>query len=69
MTRRVGAGLPPVLVDPDWVGKALDELLDALVHTPPGTPVTLGAAAGADGRVRRRLDGWLTRPARGPLPR
>ena len=53
LVQRTAAGLPPVLVDPEWVGKALDELLDnALRHTPPGTSVLLGAAPGPDGRVQ-----------------
>ncbi len=50
---RLAPGLPDVLVDPEWLGKALDELVDnALKHTPPGTSVVLGAAAGRRGRVR-----------------
>jgi PAS domain S-box-containing protein len=44
LKRRVAAGLPAVMVDPEWVGKALDELIDnAVKHTPPGTVVTLTA--------------------------
>ncbi|MCU1591912.1 MAG: phosphate regulon sensor kinase PhoR [Frankiales bacterium] len=42
LKRRVVAGLPPVMVDPEWVGKALDELIDnAVKHTPAGTAITL----------------------------
>jgi PAS domain S-box-containing protein len=44
LKRRLGTGLPPVMVDPEWVGKALDELIDnAVKHTPPGTAITLTA--------------------------
>jgi PAS domain S-box-containing protein len=43
--RRVATGLPPVLVDPEWVGKALDELVDnAVKYTAPGTAITFVAA-------------------------
>jgi two-component system, OmpR family, sensor histidine kinase VicK len=54
LRRRTSAALPPVLVDPAWLGKVLDELVDnAVKHTPPGTPVLLTAAAAPDGsRVR-----------------
>jgi PAS domain S-box-containing protein len=54
LKRRVAAGLPHVDVDPMWVGKALDELLDnAVKYTPVGTAVTLAAAWSPDGsRVR-----------------
>jgi len=54
LRRRVAAKLPPVHVDPVWVGKALDELLDnAVKYTPPGTPITLVAGLSPDGsRVR-----------------
>ena len=52
LKRRVAAGLPPVLVDPQWVGKALDELVDnAVKYTPPGTSITF-VAARHDDRVR-----------------
>jgi PAS domain S-box-containing protein len=44
LTRRLSAGLPPVMVDPTWVGKALDELIDnAVKYTPQGTAITLTA--------------------------
>lgn len=50
--RRVAARLPKVLVDPTWVGKAYDELVDNAVKYSTG-PVTLAAAFGDDpGRVR-----------------
>jgi len=46
LKRRLSAGLPAVLVDPTWVGKALDELIDnAVKYTQPGTPITLTALA------------------------
>ena len=52
LKRRLGTGLPAVMVDPEWVGKALDELLDnAVKYTPAGTAITLTAAV-RDGRVR-----------------
>ncbi|MGZ6791738.1 MAG: sensor histidine kinase, partial [Mycobacteriales bacterium] len=52
--RRVAAGLPSVLVDPTWVGKALDELVDnAVKYTPAGTAITLVGSLSPDGtRVR-----------------
>jgi PAS domain S-box-containing protein len=52
--RRVAAGLPAVLVDPTWVGKALDEFLDnAVKYTPSGTAITLVGSWSPDGsRVR-----------------
>jgi two-component system sensor histidine kinase VicK len=54
LRRRVASGLPPVLVDPTWVGKALDELIDnAVKYTPPGTPITLCATATRDGAAVR----------------
>jgi PAS domain S-box-containing protein len=44
LRRRVASGLPAVLVDPAWLAKVLDELIDnAVKHTPPGTPITLAA--------------------------
>jgi signal transduction histidine kinase len=54
LRRRVAARLPAVQVDPTWVGKAIDELVDnALKYTPPGTPITLTASMSPDGeRVR-----------------
>ena len=54
LKRRVASGLPPVHVDPTWVGKALDELIDnAVKYTPKGTPITLTAALAPGGdRVR-----------------
>jgi PAS domain S-box-containing protein len=52
--RRAAARLPRVLVDPTWVGKALDELIDnAVKYTPPGTRITLSAAPSADGDAVR----------------
>jgi PAS domain S-box-containing protein len=51
--RRVARGLPPVLVDPSWVAKALDELIDNAVKHAPQGPVTLAASWAPDGeRVR-----------------
>jgi PAS domain S-box-containing protein len=54
LRRRVAAGLPPVLVDPTWLAKVLDELVDnAVKHTPAGAGITLGATTSPDGtRVR-----------------
>jgi two-component system sensor histidine kinase VicK len=52
LKRRVATGLPAVLADPAWVGKALDELIDnAIKYTSPGTAVTLVASLHGD-RVR-----------------
>lgn len=49
LRRRVSSGLPPVLVDPVWLGKVLDELIDnAVKHTPPGGAITLLAAPSGD---------------------
>ncbi|MDX6225420.1 MAG: two-component system, OmpR family, phosphate regulon sensor histidine kinase PhoR [Frankiales bacterium] len=54
LRRRVAARLPDLLVDPVWLGKAVDELVDnALKHSPPGTPITLFAAASPTGRTAR----------------
>ncbi|HUR51529.1 MAG TPA: ATP-binding protein [Mycobacteriales bacterium] len=51
--RRVAAGLPAVLVDPSWLAKALDELIDNAVKHAPTGPVNLTAALSPDGeRVR-----------------
>ncbi|MBW3640020.1 MAG: HAMP domain-containing protein [Actinobacteria bacterium] len=51
LKRRVAARLPEVHVDPDWLDKALDELVDnAIKYTPPGTAITLTAALTEDGR-------------------
>ncbi len=54
LKRRVAKGVPAVHVDPTWLGKALDELLDnAVKYTPRGTTITLTAAWAPDGeRVR-----------------
>ena len=54
LRRRVAAALPLVEVDPAWLGKALDELIDnALKYTRPGTAVTFTAALNPTGdRVR-----------------
>jgi signal transduction histidine kinase len=53
--RRAAAGLPSVHVDPAWVGKALDELLDnAVKYSPVGTPITLVAGWSPD-RTRVRI--------------
>ncbi|MDP9182428.1 MAG: cell wall metabolism sensor histidine kinase WalK, partial [Actinomycetota bacterium] len=47
--RRVAAGLPKVMVDPRWLAKALDELIDnAVKHTPDGT-ITLAGSMAPDG--------------------
>jgi two-component system sensor histidine kinase VicK len=51
--RRAAGGLPPVLVDPSWLAKALDELLDNAVKHAPNGPITLAASWSPDGeRVR-----------------
>lgn len=54
LRRRVASDLPAVLVDPQWLGRAVDELVDnAVKYTTVGTPVTLAAAlAPSPGRVR-----------------
>jgi two-component system sensor histidine kinase VicK len=45
LKKRVATGLPAVMVDPQWVGKALDELIDnAVKYTSPGTAITLTGA-------------------------
>jgi len=56
LKRRVAARLPKVSVDPVWVGKALDELVDnAVKYTPAGTAITLVGALSPDGRHVRVL--------------
>jgi two-component system sensor histidine kinase VicK len=53
LRRRVGARLPSIEVDPVWLSKALDELVDnAVKYTPAGSPITLAAVATEDGAVR-----------------
>ena len=53
LRRRVARGLPAVAVDPIWLGKALDELVDnAVKHTPTGTSITVGAGPGEPGHVQ-----------------
>ena len=50
LRRRAAAELPPVSVDPAWLAKVLDELVDnAVKHTPAGTAVTLLGAVAPDG--------------------
>jgi PAS domain S-box-containing protein len=52
--RRAAATLPKAMVDPIWLGKALDELIDnAVKYTPPGTTISLTATvAPSGGRLR-----------------
>jgi two-component system phosphate regulon sensor histidine kinase PhoR len=53
LRRRVSTGLPAVLVDPTWLAKVLDELIDnAVKHTPDGAGITLAASPGPQGGVR-----------------
>jgi PAS domain S-box-containing protein len=53
LRRRVGSKLPAVDVDPIWLSKALDELVDnAVKYTPAGTPISLAASLTDDGEVR-----------------
>jgi PAS domain S-box-containing protein len=47
--RRIAARLPDVLIDPQWVGKAYDELVDNAVKYSAGA-VTLAATLSEDGR-------------------
>jgi signal transduction histidine kinase len=52
LQRRVSPKLPSVDIDPVWLSKALDELVDnAIKYSPSGTPITLVAAAGPSGAV------------------
>ncbi|SBO43200.1 sensor histidine kinase KdpD [Cyanobium sp. NIES-981] len=45
-------GPPPALADPDRLQQCLTALVDnALLYSPPGSPVTVGAAGAADGRL------------------
>jgi signal transduction histidine kinase len=51
LKRRIAARLPDVYVDPVWLAKALDELVDnAVKYTPAGTAIMLTAALVEDGR-------------------
>jgi PAS domain S-box-containing protein len=53
LRRRVQAGLPDLDVDPYWLDKALDELMDnAVKYSPAGSTITVAAAAAGDGMVR-----------------
>jgi signal transduction histidine kinase len=53
LRRRLAAKLPAMDVDPVWLSKALDELVDnAVKYTSPGTPITFTGAQTADGAVR-----------------
>jgi signal transduction histidine kinase len=48
--RRVSAGTPEVLADPEWLARAVDELIDNAVAHGAG-PITLLAQPGEPGRV------------------
>ena len=51
LKKRTATRLPAVAVDPRWVGRALDELVDnAVKYTPAKTPITLMAALADDER-------------------
>ncbi|HVF19425.1 MAG TPA: ATP-binding protein [Mycobacteriales bacterium] len=51
--RRIGASLPMVVVDEEWLAKALDELIDnAVKYAGDGSVVTLSASSEGAGRVR-----------------
>lgn len=55
LRRRVATRLPDVFVDPEWVVKALNELIDnAVKFTEPGTAITLTAVL-TDDRRRVRI--------------
>ncbi|HUR15215.1 MAG TPA: ATP-binding protein [Mycobacteriales bacterium] len=47
--KRVAGGLPKAHVDPSWLAKALDELIDNAVKYAPTGPVTLTASLSPDG--------------------
>ena len=47
--KKVAGGLPKVHVDPSWLAKALDELIDNAVKYAPTGPVTLTASLAPDG--------------------
>jgi two-component system sensor histidine kinase ResE len=54
--RSIARGLPPVEVDVEWVGKALDELVDNAVKvTEPGSRITVRAEPAGD-TVRIKVD-------------
>jgi PAS domain S-box-containing protein len=51
LKRRVGSRLPEVYVDPVWLAKAFDELIDnAIKYTPVGTAIMLTASLVENGR-------------------
>jgi PAS domain S-box-containing protein len=53
LRRRLAAALPAVDVDPIWLSKALDELVDnAVKYTEAGTAITLAASLTDDDEVR-----------------
>ena len=53
LRRRIGAKMPQVDVDPIWLSKALDELVDnAVKYTSKGRPITLAAELRVGGEVR-----------------
>lgn len=53
LRRRVSASLPPLFVDPHWLRKALDEVMDnAVKFSEPGSPIVLTATANSGGGVR-----------------
>jgi two-component system sensor histidine kinase VicK len=49
LKKKVAGGLPHVHVDPTWLAKALDELIDNAVKYAPTGPVTLTASLSPDG--------------------
>jgi len=51
LKKRTATRLPAVAIDPRWVSRALDELVDnAVKYTPAKTPITLVAALADDDR-------------------